>query len=451
MYKNYDYFLSLYYRIVDLVFLNLSFFVGIFLRFRNEPSFSFFESNYASLLLFINITWLFTSSFQKIYSLGAFSSKNRYYAAVAIAILLQLFISIGFNGLIKTFYSRLFLLFTYGSFSVLLIVGRIIVLAIFKKIIHHKLRANSIVILGNPAENQDVIEFLNENLTAENQQIIQLENKLDYATTLNEINEKTPISELFLPMTATNEEELEEITTFCDNNFIRLRLIFDWKKISLRKLVASKYGQTTVLKVSLTPLDDPYNALLKRTADIVISSLAVIFIFSWLFPIIALFIKITSPGPVFFKQERSGLNNKTFKCIKFRSMKVNAAANTQQATKGDTRITSVGAFLRRTSLDELPQFLNVLKGQMSIVGPRPHMLKHTKDYSKLVGNFMNRHAIKPGITGLAQIRGYRGEISDFVLLNNRIRFDRFYVNNWTLFFDFKIIFLTVFTIFKPHR
>jgi len=132
-------------------------------------------------------------------------------------------------------------------------------------------------------------------------------------------------------------------------------------------------------------------------------------------------------------------------------MRENVEADRVQACKNDPRITKLGAFLRKTSMDELPQFFNVLKGEMSVVGPRPHMLKHTEEYSELVGNFMNRHAIKPGITGLAQIKGFRGEIDDFSLLQNRIRLDRFYVNNWSLTFDIKIVFLTILTIFRDHK
>jgi putative colanic acid biosynthesis UDP-glucose lipid carrier transferase len=185
--------------------------------------------------------------------------------------------------------------------------------------------------------------------------------------------------------------------------------------------------------------------------DLLFTIVVSILLFSWLFPILAIAVKLSSPGSVFFKQKRSGINNKGFNCYKFRSMRQNADADLKQATQNDPRITKVGAFLRKTSLDELPQFINVLKGQMSIVGPRPHMLKHTEEYSSLVGSFMNRHAIKPGITGLAQIKGFRGEIDDFTLLQNRVRLDRFYVNNWTSFFDLKIVFLTVFTLFKDHK
>jgi len=181
------------------------------------------------------------------------------------------------------------------------------------------------------------------------------------------------------------------------------------------------------------------------------SSFIILAVFSWLLPILAIIIKLTSKGPVFFKQKRTGLGNREFICWKFRSMTVNDNSDTVQATKGDIRITKVGHFLRRSSLDEFPQFINVLKGEMSIVGPRPHMLKHTEEYSQLIGNFMNRHAIKPGITGLAQVKGYRGEIDDSHLLTNRVRLDRFYVNNWSLYMDLKIVFFTIFGVFKDHK
>lgn len=459
MYKNHEYILSLYYRAVDLIGLNIAFFFGLYLRFyastifglETPAGFSFIESNYASLLLFINITWLFISNTQKIYALQSFASKNRYVFAVSTAIILQFLITIAFNGLIKTFYSRFFLLFTYLSFAILIIVGRKLTYWVFQKRIEKKTKQNAIVLFGNKSSLSEVLDFLKSNISTETQQIVELEAKGVQLEELEKINTESPISEIFIPLSNYNENEIEEISNFCDNHFIRLRLIFDWKKVGARKLNLSKYNQTTVLKVALTPLDDQYNALIKRGFDLVFSLLVSILLFSWLFPILAIAVKLSSKGPVFFKQKRSGINNKGFNCYKFRSMRQNAEADTVQATQNDPRITKVGAFLRKTSLDELPQFINVIKGQMSIVGPRPHMLKHTKEYSSLVGNFMNRHAIKPGITGLAQIKGYRGEIDDFTLLQNRVRLDRFYVNNWTLFFDIRIVLLTVFTIFKDHK
>ena len=169
----------------------------------------------------------------------------------------------------------------------------------------------------------------------------------------------------------------------------------------------------------------------------------IIFILSWLFPILALIIKSTSKGPVLFKQKRSGIDNIVFNCYKFRSMTQSLDADSKQATKGDSRITKIGAFMRRTSLDEFPQFINVFFGEMSIVGPRPHMLFHTEEYSKLIKKYMVRQLVKPGITGLAQVRGFRGETRKLKDMEGRVRLDVWYIENWSLILDVNIILLTI--------
>ncbi|RLD21721.1 MAG: hypothetical protein DRI54_08935, partial [Bacteroidetes bacterium] len=174
------------------------------------------------------------------------------------------------------------------------------------------------------------------------------------------------------------------------------------------------------------------------------------FILSWLYPLLFVIIKVNSKGPVLFKQMRTGMNNEPFVCYKFRTMEENKQADVQQAIGNDPRVTKIGRFMRRTSIDELPQFINVLFGEMSVVGPRPHMLKHTEEYSKEVGKFMQRHAIKPGITGLAQAKGFRGEIKNLNLLKSRVKLDRFYVENWSLNLDLKIIFMTFRSVFSAH-
>lgn len=451
MYKNREYFLSLYYRISDFTCLNIAFFIGIFLRFRNESNFAFFENNYAILLIFINITWLFVSSSQKIYNFQTYLKKSRYLIAIFLAITFQLFITIALNGLIKTFYSRIFLFITYLSFAILLFIGRKFIYYLYRHYLQNKLKRNAIVVFGDNTNLQDVREFIEENISTETQKVIPIEDKTNALQKLEKISEDHFISEIYVPVSLFQEEEVDEISNYCDNNFARLRIIFDWKRVTARNLIATKYNQMTIFKVASTPLDDPYNALIKRGFDLLLSSFFLIGVFSWLFPIIALIIKITSKGPVFFIQKRSGLNNKSFNCYKFRSMRQNQEADYVQASKDDPRITPFGAFMRKYSIDELPQFINVFKGQMSVVGPRPHMLKHTEEYSELVGNFMNRHTIKPGITGLAQIKGYRGEIDDLSLLQNRLRLDRFYVNNWSISLDLKIVLMTILVIFKDHK
>lgn len=185
--------------------------------------------------------------------------------------------------------------------------------------------------------------------------------------------------------------------------------------------------------------------------DVVISSFVVIFILSWLVPLVGLLIYLESPGPIFFSQWRTGKNNKSFKLIKFRSMKINKDADTLQAKKNDRRVTRVGRFLRKTSLDELPQFINVLKGEMSVIGPRPHMLKHTEDYSKIVDQYMIRQFVKPGISGWAQVNGFRGEIHGHEQIVGRVECDIWYAENWSLWLDVRIMFLTIFSVLKGQK
>ena len=203
------------------------------------------------------------------------------------------------------------------------------------------------------------------------------------------------------------------------------------------------YGLVPVLEFRTIPLDDSINLVIKRIFDILFSIMVILFVMSWLTPILTLLIKIESKGPTFFMQLRNGYNYKSFSCIKFRSMIINDKADLIQVSKEDERITRIGRFMRKTSIDELPQFLNVLVGDMSVVGPRPHMLSHTDLYANKVDKFMVRHFVKPGITGLAQISGFRGEVESDKDIIGRVKFDIFYIENWSLFLDIKIIIKTI--------
>lgn len=186
--------------------------------------------------------------------------------------------------------------------------------------------------------------------------------------------------------------------------------------------------------------------LLKRTFDVSVSLVLTLLIFSWLFPVIGLLIKLTSSGPVFFQQLRHGKDNVPFYCYKFRTMYINDQSDIRQATKDDPRITWIGKFLRKSSLDELPQFFNVIRGEMSIVGPRPHAVPMNYKFSSEIDNFMYRHTVKPGITGLAQAKGFRGETKDYYDIYSRCKLDIFYVNNWSPILDVKIIIWTIFSL-----
>lgn len=259
------------------------------------------------------------------------------------------------------------------------------------------------------------------------------------------------VDEIYCCLPYVRYSKVKELVDFGEDNLIKVKLLADFRGFSLKGLEIERYDRIPVLNITRLPLDCANNQTLKRAFDIAFASLVIVGIFSWLYPIIALCIKLESPGPVLFKQKRSGLKNNTFWCYKFRSMRVNTDSDMLQATKRDSRITRVGAFLRKTSLDELPQFINVLRGNMSVVGPRPHMLSHTEEYSKQIDKFMARHFVKPGITGLAQAKGFRGETENIGMMKDRIRMDRFYVKNWTLIFDIRIIILTVQSMLKGQE
>lgn len=249
---------------------------------------------------------------------------------------------------------------------------------------------------------------------------------------------------LFVTLSAYNDlTKTKELLAICNKLGVRLRFVPEnqnWFKV--RKNLES-VGQIVVFNPQEIPLDDLNSRFYKRAFDIFFSSMVILFINSWLFPIIFVLIKLSSKGPVFFLQNRTGINNRTFKCLKFRSMRINENADEKQATKGDNRITTIGRFLRKSNIDEFPQFFNVLFGQMSVVGPRPHMLKHTEQYSELIDYYRVRHYVKPGITGWAQVNGYRGETDELWKMQKRVEYDMHYLENWNFWWDLKIIFLTL--------
>jgi putative colanic acid biosynthesis UDP-glucose lipid carrier transferase len=258
----------------------------------------------------------------------------------------------------------------------------------------------------------------------------------------------TNIQELYIVAKPNYIVDLNNYFELADRYCIRLKFVPDFSKISKLQFSTSNFNDFYVIKPRHEPLQDAYNRLIKRVFDIIFSSLVILLILTWLYPILALIIKRQSQGPVLFKQLRTGKKNQSFWCYKFRSMQINAISDSQQAQKNDVRVTPIGKFMRRTSIDEFPQFFNVLLGDMSVVGPRPHMIKHTEDYNDQIDNFMVRHFVKPGITGLAQVSGHRGEIKKVSDMKRRVKADIEYVQNWSLIKDIKICFLTVFNTLK---
>ncbi len=259
------------------------------------------------------------------------------------------------------------------------------------------------------------------------------------------------VDEVYCTLSSSENIIITRIMNFCEKNQVKFYLVPEYYSYIKKSMILESIATVPILSIKPEPLEYMHNRLLKRAFDVLFSSIIMVTIFPVLYVVVGLLIKITSPGPVFFKQLRTGIYGNDFYCYKFRTMKINKEADTQQATKNDPRITKIGAFLRRTNLDEMPQFINVLKGDMSLVGPRPHMLSHTKLYSSLIDKYMVRHSVKPGITGWAQITGFRGEVSEITQMEERVKRDVWYIENWNFFFDLKIIILTTLSMLKKER
>jgi len=258
------------------------------------------------------------------------------------------------------------------------------------------------------------------------------------------------VDEIYCSLNEISNEQLRDLVDFADENGKPIKFIPDTKEIFSKNLKMEYYELFPVLSLQKTQLHEPIIKAIKRTFDIIFSLLVVILLLSWLIPILAILIKLESKGPVFFKQGRPGLDEEEFNCFKFRSMQLNGSTE-KEASKNDPRVTKIGKFMRKTSIDELPQFFNVLFGEMSVVGPRPHLWSQNKAYANRIKKYMVRHYVKPGITGLAQVKGFRGEIETEEDMVNRIKLDVFYIENWSMVLDVKIIAQTLINIFNGEE
>lgn len=252
------------------------------------------------------------------------------------------------------------------------------------------------------------------------------------------------VEEVYCCLKPSDSERIDAIYSMCEKMCIRFYAVPNLSSMYLYNMRYSMMGNVMVMQERVEPLLMQGNRIIKRVFDIVVSGTFLITLFPFIFLFVAIVTKLTSPGPIFFKQERSGINGKVFTMYKFRSMHVNKDADKVQATENDPRKTKFGNFLRKSSIDELPQFINVFKGDMSVVGPRPHMLLHTEMYSDLIKQYMVRHLAKPGVTGWAQVTGYRGETKELEQMEGRVRRDIYYIEHWSFWLDIRIMFMTIF-------
>lgn len=414
-----------------------------------------FEVNLVSTFLFhsyITILWLVLSFYNKFYNVYRYTRIIQVITLIIKQIIVFTVIVYAFIGFFKQpIISRLnlgnyllltFLLLSFFKFLIFFLLNK------YRSVLGGNFR--NFIVIGNNEKTRQLIQTFNSRLDFGYKFKYQFdvqEESFSLVKCFSYIIEND-IHEIYFSVAELSNKQINKLIDFADNNLRELKFIPDNKEIFSKKLKYEYYDYIPVLSIRNIPLQEPINKFAKRLFDILLASFVIVFILSWLTPLLAIIIKLESKGPVFFKQTRNGFNYQEFDCYKFRSMTPNKSAHLHQATKGDHRITKVGAFIRKTSMDELPQFFNVLYGDMSVVGPRPHMVSHTNKYARSVDKFMVRHFVKPGITGLAQISGYRGEIEQDKDIINRVKYDIFYVENWSILLDLKVIFQTFFNALK---
>lgn len=418
------------------------------------------QTNAIIFYIYINFAWIITVSVFQPYKLDRVLGKKYilFTYLKSVIFLLPLFL-LFFQVFPFNYYSREQIKYLFPVFLAVLLLWRFslyFVLAIYRKAGYNY---RNVVIIGNNETANDLRDyFLQSPISGYKFKgfiTYEKSNKKEVVGTYSDLEQfvvENSIDELYLISDNIHESIYKVINSIVSKHAVKIRVVPAISNFRFMNVKLVNYDSIPVLRVQRGPLSYWYNRALKRFFDTIFSLVIVIGVLSWFIPLVGLTNLFSgNKGSIFFLQYRTGLDNKPFKMVKFRTMKKNDEANTKQASKDDNRITGFGKLLRKTSLDELPQFINVLMGKMSIVGPRPHMLNHTKEYKEMVKMFMIRHAIKPGITGYAQVRGRRGEIKRTSDIKNRIKDDLFYIENWSFSLDLKIIYITIRNILKGDK
>jgi len=448
MKKRYSHFIKPLQIIIDILLIN-----SIIYLVSDEEFFN------AHFLSFITLFWLISSYLTGFYSVYRFTKNLR----------------------ISTLLARQFFIFILGYFAYfgafregivvnnqfLILASILATITFFKFTVQYSLKKyratgnnyRTTVVLGDDTSTKQVIQvfkskanlgykflgFFSENKHNDPLFLGNFLQVFQYA-------EENHIDEIYCSLTQLTNEQVKKVNKFANEKGILLKLIPNASELYSKNQSVQYYDDALmVLSVKRLPFEFVENFYIKRIFDIIFSFFVCLFVLSLLWPILFVLVKLESKGPLLFRQKREGINGSEFTCYKFRSMKLNEQSEKSHVTKNDARVTKMGAFMRKTSVDELPQFLNVLKGDMSVVGPRPHLESLSIEYQRDVENYLKRHIVKPGITGLAQVSGYRGEIKKKADIKNRIRFDIFYIENWSFFLDIKIILKTILNVFQGEE
>jgi Undecaprenyl-phosphate glucose phosphotransferase len=439
-------------EVCDIVVLNIMYclFYCFDLHFKFSPSILSYPLSY---LLISNITYLISINWVCIILHNRLIRPETIISKAERTILLQVILFLAALSLFRVSAPSIFTLAAFYIPAFFVISMERLLLNKFFGFIRYTGRDNRNVVLIGDGQNMlglanlmedrwngyHLLGFFTENeknnYSHRVRRIDNIEGIVPYITTHN-------VDEVYCGLPSVYRNEIIPIITCCENNLIRFFSVPNMQNYLKREVSMKRMGSLIVLAIRKEPLSRFSNRLMKRSFDLVTSTLFLCTFYPIIYVIVGSIIKLTSPGPVYFSQQRTGLDGKVFTCLKFRSMIVNKESDKLQATENDPRKTKFGNFLRRTNIDELPQLINVWKGEMSLIGPRPHMLEHTEYYSQLINKYMVRHLVKPGITGWAQVTGFRGETKELSDMEGRVKQDIWYIENWTPWLDFHILIKT---------
>lgn len=413
-------------------------------------------------LVVCNLLWFFNTAVFKLYSAYHARKIERIYRATLKSVLLHFVLFSIYLLFAKDYeFSRTFLVIFYVFLSISFLINRFIGTYIQSVFINKLKSARKVAVMGNNPTGLRLAQYLQKQKNVDffgvmddDDSIYGNGSKKVSPSITDKLKEAASygVMDLYVSIPPSRMHEIGTLLKEADKLLLHLKFIPDLAgELAAPYTISYMGGEFPIITLRNEPLESMGNRFKKRMFDLVFSSLVIVFILSWLYPIIAILIKLQSKGPVLFKQQRSGINDQPFWCYKFRSMRMNDDSNKKQATKGDSRITPIGRFLRKSSLDEMPQFLNVFMGDMSVVGPRPHMISHTEEYKTIISQYMVRQFVKPGITGWAQVNGYRGETKEDSAMQKRVEHDIWYLERWSGMLDVQIIFMTVINVFKGEE
>ncbi len=453
----YSRYIKLFGLLLDIILLNIAYVCSYFIS--NERISEIHSQDAKTVWLLSNVIWILLGSYFHAYRFIRMEPMEKILGRTfklvfyLLAVVFVMIVALKYNEV-----SRTRLLAFCNLFFVEIFIGRIAFISLLKNLRRKGYNFRNVIIIGAGKTGREIQETLSGDLSYGYRILGFFDNEAGTKGLLGKVEDViayisvNPVHEIYMALPEYDTKEIRDLTNYCERNFIRVRFVPYFKNFTKsRKVEMSFYGTIPVMSLRKEPLEYPVNRILKYGFDVIFTSVLFFLVFWWLFPVLILLVKLSSTGPVFFKQQRSGKNNRTFWCYKFRTMRVNNFSDELQATKNDIRITSIGKIMRKTSLDELPQFINVLKGDMSIVGPRPHMLKHTNEYSNLINNYLVRHFAKAGITGWAQVNGFRGETKNVEEMEKRVEFDIWYIENWSFLLDLKIILKTIALAFFKNK